>query len=265
MTISTITGETLTRIDIPGTYNLRVVRSLATNPATVALADGRLYRSDALHAIDDAGLQQIKDLGISRVLDLRSVEEVARSPDRIPAGTEYVQIPMILVDSQHDGDKELDLTELYARLVRTNGPSLARAVEQLIHTDKEAVLVHCTAGKDRTGLVVALALLAVGVDEADVVGDYARTESYLVGEWTDQMLKELDHYGFPVNEQTIKILNGSPAETMVDTIALLNSEFGGAANYLATHGMSAENLQALETSLINSTQPTKSAKEPIDV
>lgn len=260
MTARTITDEVQTRILIPGTYNLRAVGPMpASSPL---LADHRLFRSDALHALDDQGLQHLDSLGISRILDLRSHEEAATRPDRIPPGTEYIHIPMTLVDGQRDHGISLDLTPLYARMVRDHGASLTRAVEQLISIGNGAVLVHCTAGKDRTGLVVALALLAVGVGEADVVIDYARTESHLVGEWTEGMLDELRRHGFPVNEQTIKLLNGSPAETMVDTISLLNEEFGGAANYLTMHGMTSHQLQSLEASLLHPTQPENSRKEP---
>lgn len=253
MTSNIVAGSAATRIIIPGTYNLRAVDSAATGCMTVA--DGRLYRSDALHAIDDQGYQQLKDLGIRKILDLRSDDEVRKRPDRILSDTSYVRVPMTLVDPRRDPDTPLDLTVLYVRLVQNHGASLTEAVCELAATDNGAVLVHCTAGKDRTGLVVALALLAIGVNEADVVVDYARTESHLVGEWTEGMLGELQRYDLPVTEQTIQILNGSPAETMRATIGLLNNEFGGARNYLATHGMSRSQLQELEDLLLD-TLPT---------
>lgn len=262
MTISTLASGTPSRIFIPGTYNLRAVDSVATESSVIA--DGRLYRSDALHAIDDQGHQQLKDLGIYRILDLRSDDEVTKRPDQIPADTEYIRVPMTLVDGHRDHDIALDLTVLYARLVQDHGASLTRAVTQLAGTENRAVLVHCTAGKDRTGLVVALALLAVGVKEVAVVADYARTESHLIGEWTEGMLSELHHHGFPVTEQTIKILNGSPAETMVATVALINSEFGGAKNYLAAHGMTGPQFQALEDFLLDVKKPISLKKEQDD-
>src|SRR5438034_394341 len=79
------------------------------------------------------------------------------------------------------------------------------------------VVVHCTAGKDRTGIVVALALLAVGVDRETVVSDYALTEANLQGPWLEGMLELVRGYGVEVTPDLRIILGGSPREALETT------------------------------------------------
>ncbi|MFP3381581.1 tyrosine-protein phosphatase, partial [Bacillus sp. SIMBA_069] len=80
-----------------------------------------------------------------------------------------------------------------------HGTQLATAVRLIADSGEDPVLVHCTAGKDRTGLVVALALLAAGVDREDVVADYAQTADNLAGPWADAMLERMRAAGATVS------------------------------------------------------------------
>jgi protein-tyrosine phosphatase len=76
-----------------------------------------------------------------------------------------------------------DLTALYRHMTAESGAVLRRCVGQIAHAAEAGVVVHCTAGKDRTGIAVALTLAALGVDRADIVRDDAATEQNLAGAW----------------------------------------------------------------------------------
>ncbi|WP_403021688.1 tyrosine-protein phosphatase [Salinibacterium sp. GXW1014] len=230
------------RVPLRGTYNLRTVGPFPSIHG--AIQAERLYRSDALHALDDAARNALAELGIRRIVDLRSDAEVAQRPDRLPANVDYVHHPLLLVSPENAGQEELTLPRLYQRMVEHDGRLLASAVA-LLSTHEGAVLVHCTAGKDRTGLVVALALLAAGASTDDVITDYAQTEAHLVGEWTQGMLRDLARAGIAASERLVQILNGSPAELMADTIRSIETSHGSAQDYLLDHGLAETDLDAL--------------------
>lgn len=97
------------------------------------------------------------------------------------------------------------------------------------------MLVHCTAGKDRTGVVVALVLLLLGVDRTVVLEDYASTNPNLAGEWTDAFLQRVGLESPPDNILTV--INGSPAEVLDRLIDRLEATHGGVEQYLRTHGL----------------------------
>ncbi len=114
----------------------------------------------------------------------------------------------------------------------------------------DAVLVHCTAGKDRTGLVVALALLAAGVDRAEVVADYALTSANLAGPWADAMLARMREAGAEIGPDLEEIVTASPAELMEAVIARWDAEWGSPSGYLRAYGFTDADLAALTAALL---------------
>ncbi|KAB1659403.1 tyrosine-protein phosphatase [Pseudoclavibacter chungangensis] len=174
-------------IAIAGTHNLRDLGGLPASGGVVA--PGRLYRSDALSGLDDSGLVAFAALGIDRIVDLRDAVEIERQPTRLgPAGPEIVHVPVFRAADPAEmlrsmGGSGPDLDGLYAAMLTAEGAHLAEAVTAVADAPTGAVLVHCTAGKDRTGVVVSLVLALLGVPEERIVDDYAATEHNLSGEW----------------------------------------------------------------------------------
>lgn len=162
----------------------------------------KLYRSDHLADMTDEDKSLIKTLGVSTVVDLRSTEEVLRQPDVPLDGVTNVHMPI-----KPDGKKLLrgkpEGENLLAWIIRTDkhGNVLKTTTDQyrtLVHhphTQKMlrlflerclsqrdgAVLFHCTAGKDRTGMCAALLLSLLGVDAEAVRADYLDSNAYLAG------------------------------------------------------------------------------------
>lgn len=101
---------------------------------------------------------------------------------------------------------------------------------------ESAVLVHCTAGKDRTGIVVALALSAVGVDRSLVVADYARSQDYLDGVWLKGMLALIARHGVDETPELRMLLGGSPPEVLEGVLDLIDERHGSVRQYLLAGG-----------------------------
>lgn len=239
-----VTGD----IDLPGLSNLRVTGAWEADGGT--LVAGRLFRSDSPARLDQASLAALRDLGIDLAIDLRSEAEVA-AEGYAAAGIERVGLPIELLDPSVGLTSDLTLASLYQQLIDGHGPTLAAAVRAIARHDGDGVLVHCTAGKDRTGVVVALTLLALGVDRMRVVADYAATHANLRGPWTEDFIARAGLRELP--PQLLEILNASPAALLDDLIDHLEARHGGVVAYLRAHGLDDSDLTALRARLVTAT------------
>jgi protein-tyrosine phosphatase len=142
---------------------------------------GVLFRADGLHRLTDADLVRFDALGMRTVVDLRTdleVEQHGAFPhDRHPIA--YHHVPVIDATWNHQEVPDLDdvdfLVWAYRAMLDEGGPRFAEAIELLVADGAAPAVFHCAAGKDRTGIVAALVLGAVGVPDEVIVADYART------------------------------------------------------------------------------------------
>jgi protein-tyrosine phosphatase len=144
---------------------------------------GVVYRSQAL-ALSPADLTVINNLGITADYDLRTTEEIAASPDVVPAGASYTNLNVMADISlaptlTSPASAEQYMEEIEQDFV-TNPTAQAGFGTLLtdIANSKGAVLYHCTAGKDRTGWATAVLLTLLGVPQATVVQDYLLSNTY---------------------------------------------------------------------------------------
>ncbi len=148
----------------------------------------RLFRSDHLGGLTADDHAAIQALGIRRAFDFRGVEERQAQPYEVPG---LVQHPLSIEPTvaQHMlalAEARLPLTaermvtlmeDLYLRLVDVESARFAQWFEHLLGDDTPQV-IHCTAGKDRTGLAAALLLRALGVPQHVVEADYLLTNTH---------------------------------------------------------------------------------------
>jgi protein-tyrosine phosphatase len=123
---------------------------------------------------------------------------------------------------------------LYRHLLAAAADRLARAVA-LVVGGPRPTLVHCTAGKDRTGLVVAALLLAAGVQVEAVVADYVRTADFMA-----DVIRRIEKHG-RVPRNALWLL--APEAAIREVVATLGSSSGGAASWLITHGVDGGDLE----------------------
>jgi protein-tyrosine phosphatase len=216
-------------ITIEGSYNARW-----SDPATRLLA-----RAAALDGVRATGSTQLAELGITRIVDLREPGE-RRTP------THPVPVVTVPLYNLPDGPPPTGTLEtIYDFLLRNRGTELTRAVAA-IATAPGPVLVHCTAGKDRTGLVIALALLAAGHTEADVVADYALSTGVVRAARLDHVTGLLGALNLApaAHREALRLHLDSPAEAMEHALRSL-ADLGGAVDYLTRHGLTPAELAAL--------------------
>lgn len=249
--MTTTTEETILAtangpIAVDGTYNFRSTGGYDANGRTVR--HGKLFRSDGLHGLTDAGRTQLSELGIRRVIDLRDRTELEQSPSRLDGLAIDVRHNPVFDSGKVPGAAEsITLQDIYALMISLHAQRLADAVRLIADSGTDPILVHCTAGKDRTGVVIALALLAAGVDREQVIRDYEATEANLAGEWSERMLAVVAKHPRlgAVGESLREIISASPAAILSTTIDLVEETYGSAKGLLTTHGFSEPDLQRL--------------------
>jgi protein-tyrosine phosphatase len=177
---------------LAGARNFRAVKPY---PAAGGrrLREKMLFRSGELSRLSDADLEIIAGLGIKLICDLRTDREQGEFVSRWPDGTGHRHLVFTDRDesdagphkifeliARHPGEtgavQAMDL--LYRRKPRAFAKNLGALFGTILAGDALPLLIHCHAGKDRTGFVVAMLLAAAGVSEADIIDDYVTTSVF---------------------------------------------------------------------------------------
>ncbi|PXX68891.1 protein-tyrosine phosphatase [Nocardia tenerifensis] len=167
---------------ISGTFNFRDLGGLRTVDGA-RIRPGVFLRSAQLTGLDEAGLAALRELRVSDVHDLRGEREIAHiGDDRLPEGVRLhvtpfdarmAEAPPHHTDAQGAFAHMLEVYRMFPALPEAHA-ALAALARSIVRGEG-AVLVHCAAGKDRTGWAVATLLRAVGVTEEDVRADYLQS------------------------------------------------------------------------------------------
>lgn len=260
-----------TRVPIPGTSN---VRDLGGYPARDGrtVQKGRFLRSEglsypgadeALGVWDVAHADHFARLGLRTVIDLRAPKELEVAPSawREVSGVHVVSMPVLeggegsatyvfgdLLTGVRTSFRVPDMVDLYTATLLRQSKVLGDVVRVLADSEATPALVHCSAGKDRTGVIVAMVLDVLGVPRDLVVSDYALTQRFRPNR-VELHSAKLDSLGIPLD--AVRVLFEAPPEAMEATLAHVDEEYGGSRSYfLEQCGLVPADLQALERNLL---------------
>lgn len=182
----------------------------------------RLIRSDLPGSLLPQEQAMLLRLGLATVVDLRSAEEAARKPSVFAAidGVAYHHLPMD--ETGGWSEEEEDVAQNLLNLAECDAVPkvLCRLAEA-----RGAALFHCNAGKDRTGVIAALALANAGVVVPDIVADYEVSYGYNI-----KRVKRMHSQ----NPNLPAWLGQSKPEYMYGLFRLLKERYGGAESFLKT-------------------------------
>lgn len=236
----------MTILGIDGVSNVRDVGGMPAHGGRIR--SGVLLRSGQLSGATPEGAEALRSR-IRRIVDLRDGEEVLAEPTEIP-GPETTHLPLFLGSVRSFFESDTSLEDLYLHLLEESGERLVSAIR--IIADGEPTLVHCTVGKDRTGVTVALALAAVDADREAIIADYALTESQLPRERTRRIAAYIRSQ-HPDAVHAVALATQSPASVMRALLERVDERWGSAAEYLRANGMTPEELEALRSALVEPT------------
>jgi protein-tyrosine phosphatase len=232
----------------PGTFNVRDVGGYPT-------ADGRrtrwqtLLRGDGYYCRRERADLEALHTGISTVVDLRSESELRErpSPFRSSRRPRYVNAPLFDEDARPAADGSASQYEAYRFVIDHRSGDLVRILGLLAEPGALPALVHCHAGKDRTGIVVALLLALVGVPRRIIAEDYGLSARYLTEAYIDEAITRAAARGLSHEEWAERF--PCPPLLMVSLLDHVDTTYGGVGAYLLAAGLAPEQMRSLRAAL----------------
>ena len=246
------------RIDVENTFNFRDVGGWRTPDGTVAT--GSVFRSDGLGRLTARSHERLRELGITTVIDLREEREQQRTPDALDGlDVTYVHQPLFgnrlyPLDRSRTDTITLggtgSLPRLYSLAVAEFGANIVSTLTRVAESTGPVVF-HCSAGKDRTGLIAAFIHELIGVERYDVVTDYNSTERFLGQDFLDAITQNFANAGIVANLSATA--TQAPREYLDELLAGVDAQYGSAEAYLLSQGLDPQVVQTLRARLITAT------------
>jgi protein-tyrosine phosphatase len=246
-----VTSRTL---NVPGVTNLRDVGGYpAANRALTRW--GTLLRSGTMNGLKPEQAEPLERIGLRTIIDLRRPSEIRNDPQpqliSASGAASYHNISL-LTDDIEQARKENNylLPDIYRAMIDHAQAEVAETISILAEPEAFPALVRCTAGKDRTGIIIALLLRVAGVPDDTIVYDYAlsqksmETEEFINFQQAHILARgnDWDHY-----QRNFLI---SPADFMRDALAHIDTGYGSASGYLQEIGIDVATMNHLRTTLV---------------
>lgn len=216
---------------------------------------GVVYRSDSLHRLTSADLKIAAEVGVRTVIDMRSSGDVERDGGcALGDAVAYHHLPWYEdhtrpFEPSKPGDPTPDLARTYLDLTAACKDAVA-AVFHALAEEEQAIVFHCVAGKDRTGIVAALLLSALGVPDASIAEDYQLTDGAAarLRAWADVHAPEV----VIEMEATPDWVFRAHASTIEMFLRLVRDDHGSVDAFLAHVGIDATTTNRLRRRLLDS-------------
>jgi protein-tyrosine phosphatase len=217
-----------------------------------------LIRTDNLHNLTPDGQTALLAYGICTIIDLRAPSEHEwhtnphpfASPGPLAPSATYINLP-ILAPNDPEASEALtsagSMLEEYCYILDNCKSRISSIIQAIASAmNKGGVLVHCHAGKDRTGLIVALLLSLVGVPRPTIIEDYAVSASHLEPMYSEWLEEQALTQGHPIPRP--RWMESYP-ETMQNTLDYLDHCYGGVGPYLLSIGVTTSDIATIRRHL----------------
>ncbi len=240
-------------LSFEGAFNFRDLGGYTTT-------DGRmvkwrtLFRADAVHRLPDAELDQLAEIGLRTVVDLRTEAEVEHGHLHDPGrGITHLHLDVLgQVWAPRDLDDDADagevLGDLYVQMLDIGAPALSGAFRALADANNLPAVFHCAAGKDRTGVLAAMILSTIGVADHVIVADYAISGRNM-SELIERLKRDRPEALTAMSDQPSAYL-AAPPEAMARLLEHVNDRFGSMTGYVQSIGIDSDVIEALAESLL---------------
>lgn len=183
-------NETEKAIRIKKVINFRTVGNIK-NTEGRTLKQGFFYRSGHLHKLKKSSFDEVQNLGIKEIIDLRNSKEIAQKPDHLPSEIKYKNYSafedqgdqldqakkLVLKGKVNGADADKRMIDFYREYVTENPETIKTIITEILESN-EPVLYHCTAGKDRTGITTALILTILKFDKETIYNEYLLSNNF---------------------------------------------------------------------------------------
>lgn len=200
---------------------------------------GKLYRSGELSHLSEWDILRLNNLGIRTIIDLRSEIETEAAPIKyqnaeiinipIPAGDMDITLEKIRDKRLRKGDALIFMQDLYLQFVEKHSAQFSEACRVLQEEENYPILFSCTLGKDRSGFLAALLLLALDIPESTVMQDYMASNDFLNLKKFEDRVKNMDTEA----QETITLLLTSNEAYLDIALNKIRKEYGSYQEYFS--------------------------------
>ncbi len=183
-------NETEKVFKIKKVHNFRTIGNIK-NTEGRSLREGVLYRSAHLNKLKKKSFDELGKLGITEIIDLRNSKEIFEKPDHLPNGITYKKYSafedegdqlsqarkLVLKGKVNASDADKRMMDFYREYVTENPETIKNIITEILDAEKP-ILYHCTAGKDRTGIVTALILTILKFDKETIYNEYLLSNNF---------------------------------------------------------------------------------------
>ncbi|KAF9057899.1 protein-tyrosine phosphatase-like protein [Panaeolus papilionaceus] len=251
-------------VTIPGVINVRDLGNYAsTNTPNYITKPHYLLRSAELSGITEEGKQLLKDLGVTTVFDLRSDTEIRKYNSPLPQidGIQVIHTPVFQTEDYspemmakryqlYASGKTEAFIELYSQILDHGGRAFGAVLRHVKDKPNEGCVFHCTAGKDRTGIMAAIFLRLAGVDDETISHDYALTRIGREPAREMIMARLSKEPLFASNNEAALNMFTCRHETMQAFLKHLDEKYGGAEGYIRDYvGLSDEDAATIKKNM----------------
>lgn len=242
------------QLPFEGAFNFRDLGGYATRTGRT-VRWRTLFRADAVHRLPDAELDVLGEIGVRTILDLRTNDEVEKGHLADESrGLTHLHLPVLGEtweprDLPDDADASEVLGTLYIDMLTIGAPALRGALTTIADADHLPAVFHCAAGKDRTGVLAAMVLSLLDVDDDTIVADYSisgRSMDALV----DRLRRDRPDALTTMNEQPSAYLAAPPA-AMRRFLSHVTNEFGSMRGYAESLGLASDLVDELRSRLLD--------------
>ena len=251
-----VADDTQRVLQLEGAWNVRNFAGL--QGANGPIPAGAFLRTADLGRLTAADLDTLAAAGVGLDIDLRTADEDTHSHDRLADDPRFAYRRISLMGTEKMDPAQMiksmpdSLGQAYVQWLDGNHAPFLQVFQAIAAQDKGTVLFHCTAGKDRTGVIAALLLDLAGVPRADIVHDYALSAHYLEGQPKDsamnaqfaEMMRNNPEIG-----RKMAGMSGTSPENMELFLDALNQRHGNAEGFLKAIGLGEGEIRQLKARL----------------
>ena len=244
-----MTEEIKRNIPLEGCVNFRDLGGYPTTDGRT-VKWRRLFRSDSLSALTESDVQTITGtLGVTAVIDLRNSGAAVDDGRGLLAlsGIGYHNFGFLegrgIAPPTSGEDSERRLSEIYQWILHNSGTLMAQAFTTLAQDVNQPAVFHCSAGKDRTGVLGATILAVLGVSRDDIVADFLLTNEVIDGILA--RIKKMPGFENSTREGIV-----APKPAIERYLDVTQSEFGGPEAYLRHHGVQQSTIDNFRDSML---------------
>lgn len=241
-------------IAFEGTRNFRDLGGIAT--ASGITRFGIVYRSERLSNLTTADGAAFRALGIATIIDMRSNDERERAPNRLPLDLPVRQVARAFLPRHTHGlfeainsgrcnaaQAHAMMLRQYEALALDHTADYRQILTDLLTPDGVPAVFHCTSGKDRTGMVAAIILLALGAPVEAVIEDYVQTHD---------RIEKVDFFNADADAGAIDVVMAAKPDYIDAALVAVRERYGSVERYLSEGiGLTAEQRQRLAALLLD--------------